>query len=539
MTSVTGNTVRATGRADHDAALRARTEDLGRALQVAGSRLDDAVFGRVAGAVAGVRERIALGVGHTVVALAGGTGSGKSSLFNRVSRLSFADVGVRRPTTAKVSACSWSDDAAALLDWLGVERERRIMRAGELDGADEEGLGGLVLLDLPDHDSVAPGHRDIVDRVLPLVDLLVWVVDPQKYADDALHSGYLRGGGARPGSIVVVLNQMDTVPPGQQDTLIRDVARLMRDDGLGDVPVVPVSAKTGYGVPELRDLLEEAVARRSVAAGRAAAELDGAAAALLEETPAEVPWHTTAVLAAETEALAEAAGLGPVAAQVAASVQNGYGRPEFPAPDPDAVSLSRARWLTTAGEALRPGWQRSLAETVASADQVASALGAALQGVTLDVRGPASAKPLRRVALAFVVLAVVLGLATVLASMRVLRLGDPGTTVLGVAGVVAALAALGVFFASTRIRRTLARRREQAVLAAGRAAVERVLEQTLGVPTQALLDDHRKVRELAQSARDEGPSVSDQADPTPTTGPGSGSAYTAPVPGRSVAAARA
>jgi GTP-binding protein EngB required for normal cell division len=268
---MTSASTRPPSRAGDDAALRARTEDLGRALQIAGARLDDTVFGRVASAVAGVRERIALGVDHTVIALAGGTGSGKSTLFNRISRLSFAEVGVKRPTTAKVSACSWSDDAAALLDWLGVERERRITRAGELDGADEDGFGGLVLLDLPDHDSVAPGHREIVDRVLPLVDLLVWVVDPQKYADDALHSGYLRGAGERPGSMVVALNQMDTVPAGQQDNLARDVARLLRDDGVGEVPVVPVSARAGYGVPELRDLLEQAVRRRSVAAGGAAA----------------------------------------------------------------------------------------------------------------------------------------------------------------------------------------------------------------------------------------------------------------------------
>ncbi|MBL0887083.1 GTP-binding protein [Myceligenerans indicum] len=536
---MTSASTRPPGRAGDDAALRARTEDLGRALQVAGSRLDDDVFGRVASAVAGVRERIALGVDHTVVALAGGTGSGKSSLFNRISRLSFADVGVKRPTTAKVSACSWTDDAAALLDWLGVERERRITRAGELDGADEDGLGGLVLLDLPDHDSVAPGHREIVDRVLPLVDLLVWVVDPQKYADDALHSGYLRGAGERPGSMVVALNQIDTVPAGQQDNLMRDVSRLLRDDGVGEVPVVPVSARTGYGVPELRDLLEQAVRRRSVAAGRAAAELNGAAEALLDETPAEVPWHTSAVLAAETDALGESVGLGPVAAQVAASVQNGYGRPEFPAPDPDAVSLSRARWLTGAGEALRPGWQRSLAESVASTEHVGASLATALRGVTLDVRGPASARPLRRVALVFVGLAVVLGAATVLASMQVIRVEETVMTVLGVTGVAAALAALGVFLAATRIRGALARRREQAVLAAGRAAVERVLERTLGQPTQRLLDEHRQVRELAQSAREGGPAAPSRADRTPTTGSGGGRSYTASAMTSPVEAARA
>ena len=95
----------------HDAQLRARVDDLARAVDLAGDRLDPAVAAQVRDAIGGVRERLALGVDHTVVALAGGTGSGKSSLFNRVSRLDFADVGVKRPTTARVSACSWSGAA--------------------------------------------------------------------------------------------------------------------------------------------------------------------------------------------------------------------------------------------------------------------------------------------------------------------------------------------------------------------------------------------------------------------------------------------
>ena len=56
---------------------------------------------------------------------------------------------------------------------------RRRREAGE--------LAGLVLLDLPDHDSTVAAHRIEVDRLVALVDLLVWVLDPQKYADAAVH----------------------------------------------------------------------------------------------------------------------------------------------------------------------------------------------------------------------------------------------------------------------------------------------------------------------------------------------------------------
>jgi hypothetical protein len=200
-----------------------------------------------------------------------------------------------------------------------------------------------VLLDLPDHDSVEPAHRAVVDRVLPMVDLLVWVVDPQKYADDALHSGYLRESVGTESSMVVLLNQVDTVPPGQRQNLEGDLTRLLADDGLEGVYVQGVSARSGEGLDKVYDLLEEVCARRSVAAGRAAAELDAAARALLAQTPAEVPWQMDSAIERELGALVDATGLDAVARQVGAAVRNGYGMPELPAPDRDAIALSRSR----------------------------------------------------------------------------------------------------------------------------------------------------------------------------------------------------
>ncbi len=73
------------------------------------------------------------------------------------------------------------------LDWLEVNR-----RHGVTPPAGTDGLDGLVLLDLPDHDSTELSHRLEVDRLVQLVDVLVWVVDPQKYADAALHDRYLK-----------------------------------------------------------------------------------------------------------------------------------------------------------------------------------------------------------------------------------------------------------------------------------------------------------------------------------------------------------
>jgi hypothetical protein len=75
-------------------------------------------------------ERLRLSAGHTVVVLAGGTGSGKSSLFNRLASADFSPVGVVRPMTREAYACVWGmEGAGPLLDWLGVAERNRYATA--------------------------------------------------------------------------------------------------------------------------------------------------------------------------------------------------------------------------------------------------------------------------------------------------------------------------------------------------------------------------------------------------------------------------
>ncbi|MNW59150.1 hypothetical protein D3C74_370510 [compost metagenome] len=100
--------------------------------------------------------------------------------------------------------------------------------------------------------------------------------------------------------------------------------------------------------------------------------------------------------------------------------------------------------------------------------------------------------------------AVVTGALAILSSSGVLDLDRTIVAASAIVAGAAVLVALGFFLAGIQIRRTLARRREATVLASGRGAVERVVQETMGKPTQKLLDEHRRVRELAQSARDTG-----------------------------------
>jgi GTP-binding protein EngB required for normal cell division len=264
-------------------------------------------------------ERLRLSGEHTVVALAGSTGSGKSSLFNVLSGADLSPVGVRRPTTSKAYASVWgSDGAAPLVQWLGVPRRQTHWRHGP--GLREEDLGelaGLVLLDLPDHDSTALEHQLEVDRLVELVDLLVWVVDPQKYADEVLHERYLRRLAGHQAVTVVVLNQVDTINPFAAAECAEDLRRLLDADGLRRSPVLTCSARTGAGVDALQALLVDAVSKRRARNDRLVADVEDIAEKLLPSVSADEP---TGVTGAErdrlVEALASSAGVPVIGAAV-------------------------------------------------------------------------------------------------------------------------------------------------------------------------------------------------------------------------------
>ena len=113
--------------------------------------------------VAKAGERLGLGLESTVVALAGPTGAGKSQLFNALVGEELAAVGRRRPTTSAGQAAVWGDGADPLLDWLEIPRRHRL---------DADGLEGLVLLDLPDFDSVEAATASRSIAIVALADLV-------------------------------------------------------------------------------------------------------------------------------------------------------------------------------------------------------------------------------------------------------------------------------------------------------------------------------------------------------------------------------
>ncbi|MDC2953554.1 YfjP family GTPase [Streptomyces gilvifuscus] len=269
----------------YDGVLRSRLEALRELVGLSRARLDNRTLAEAGRVLDEASTRRRLSGQHTVVAIAGATGSGKSQLFNALAGVPISETGVRRPTTAAPIACSWSDGAASLIERLGIppRLRRRPLQNGDADTQ----LRGLVLVDLPDHDSAAVQHREHVDRVLALVDAVIWVVDPEKYADAVLHERYLRPMAGHAEVMFIVLNQTDRLPGEATEQVLDDLRRLLDEDGiaLGEygepgATVLALSALTGDGVGELRELLGQFVAERGAPARRISADVDAAAVGL-------------------------------------------------------------------------------------------------------------------------------------------------------------------------------------------------------------------------------------------------------------------
>ena len=309
------------------AKLDQRLAALSEAAQLARGRLDDELVDAAEAVVARAGRRLGLGVEATVAALAGPTGAGKSTLFNALAGSELARASHRRPTTSTATAAVWGEVGDELLDWLEVGRRHRL--GGEPDG--------LVLLDLPDFDSVELAHRTEVERVVALADLMVWVVDPQKYADGVLHEHYLRPFAAYGEAMVVVLNQADRLEPAARAACVADLGRLLAADGLRGLPVLAVSALTGEGLGELRALLEQRVSAREAAVARLAADVAATAAGLATACGTGAAGKVSrGDRAALTLALADAAGVPGVVHAVASAHRRRGGL---------ATGWPFARWL--------------------------------------------------------------------------------------------------------------------------------------------------------------------------------------------------
>jgi GTPase Era involved in 16S rRNA processing len=292
--------------------LDARVAGLKAAVEASRGVLPDDLVDRGEEVAERASARLSIAGDHTVVALAGATGSGKSSTFNALTGMDLAAVGVRRPTTSWTMACVWGPQGAEeLLDWLGVPGRHRVSHDSMLDMKRvDRDLEGLVLLDLPDHDSTEVSHHVEVERLVQLTDLMVWVLDPQKYADAAIHDRFLRPLASHKDVMLVVLNHIDDVPADRHDAMVADLERLLRADGLDGVPVLTTSAKLGTGIPDLKAAIASRVAAKHATRDRFLADVMKAATKLEDVNGMARPGNVARESKAElVDAFADAAGV--------------------------------------------------------------------------------------------------------------------------------------------------------------------------------------------------------------------------------------
>lgn len=253
--------------------LQAALDAFDRVIAAADDLVDPGTLEPVARTVRSVRDRAGY-LGDTLVAaVAGGTGSGKSSLINALAGEMVSESGGMRPTTGIPVAwipANPEPGLVRLLDDLGVEN-----RVGQ------DLHPWLALLDLPDTDSVVVDHRHTVEALLPRVDLVLWIIDPEKYQDRLLHEGYLRRLAAYHRQFVFVLNQIDRLDPETVETMVSDLRDTLLADGIPDPLIVPVAADPPLGPPvgidELVSTLEKTVDVKQTVYEKLATDLGEAA----------------------------------------------------------------------------------------------------------------------------------------------------------------------------------------------------------------------------------------------------------------------
>jgi GTP-binding protein EngB required for normal cell division len=526
---------------------------LSEAVELCEGRVDSDALAEARRVVDQADRRLAISGSATVVALAGATGSGKSSIFNALSGTTLATVGVRRPTTAHAMASSWGDESAEdLLDWLQIPRRHAL----ETDPAMDAALDGLVLLDLPDHDSTELDHRMEVDRLVQLVDMLIWVVDPQKYADAAIHDRYLRPLAQHAEVMMIILNQVDKLSASQREQCLSDLRRLLNSEGLGKVPVMAVSALTGEGIEVLRELLAKQVAEKQAAARRLAADVSVTAAKLsaASGTTKVTPLARSSIdrltrqvaVAAGVPVVTEAVGKAwrlrgglatgwPVLAWIAKFKPDplrrlhldrlGVGR-RHKEVDPSGVArtslpatsgVQKARVDTgvrtladEAAQGLTRGWADQIKQAARSSeDALPDRVDRAIAATDLDLAQHRRWWQLVRVLQWLLVAAVVvglgwLGLSFLLAYLQLPPLpkvtwwGLPAPTVLTIGGVLAGLllAGLARIFVEVGARRRTAKARQSL-----RAAIARVTGELVIDPVKAEQGRYEKARLALERAR--------------------------------------
>ena len=151
-----------------------------------------------------------------VVGLFGGTGVGKSSLLNRLSGEHIARASAERPTSRDITVyVHRSISVDSLPENLPMDRMRTSLH-------NNASYRQVMFIDMPDFDSVEQSNRELVNLWLPHLDVVMYVVSPERYRDD--QGWQLLQRHAREHAWLFVINQWDRGSPEQRDDFVAQLA---------------------------------------------------------------------------------------------------------------------------------------------------------------------------------------------------------------------------------------------------------------------------------------------------------------------------
>ncbi len=152
-----------------------------------------------------------------IVAFLGGSGVGKSTLLNRLAGKEIARTGVERPTSKEVTLYRHhSVELSKLPESLPIDKIK-------VSTHDDESKKNIIWIDMPDFDSTEAKNRDLVLGWLPHIDVLIYVVSPERYRDNKAWRILLAEGGRH--AWIFVLNQWDRGQPEQYDDFIKQLKK--------------------------------------------------------------------------------------------------------------------------------------------------------------------------------------------------------------------------------------------------------------------------------------------------------------------------
>lgn len=181
-----------------------------------------------------------------LVAFMGGTGVGKSALLNKLAQQTIAKSSAQRPTSHEVTLYCHQALALNLLEDTFPVAQTNTRRHNK----DEQ--RHIVWLDMPDIDSVERKNRDLTLRWLEFVDVLVYVVSPERYSDSKPYQLLLAQ--KTKCAWVFAFNQWDQAVDEQYP----DFARRLASAGFAD-PLIFKTISTAEQAPDQLPQLQDKI----------------------------------------------------------------------------------------------------------------------------------------------------------------------------------------------------------------------------------------------------------------------------------------